>query len=603
MRSLHTLLIGLVVVTMACNIPDSSDAPVVYEISFENAVHHEAEVKITFPEVGREVLEVRMSRTSPGRYAIHNFAKNVYNVRAHDGAGNELEITRPTPEQWNISGHDGTVVFEYTLFANRGGGTYSQVDETHAHLNIPATFAFARLYTHRPVEITFDVRDDLNWKVATQLPHKEGNTYTAPDNYYFMDSPTEIADFHLREEEVDGQNIRMALLTPATDAEVDEYFAKVMAIVKAQRDVFGELPTFDYGEYTFISTYIPNASGDGMEHRNSTIVSNSKPLDRPLGETSMGTMSHEFFHAWNVERIRPASLEPFDFEDANISGELWFAEGFTSYYTNLMIARAGVRPEEQYFNSLGSAVGFVINAPGRRFHSPIEMSYRATFVDAATSIDPTNNNNIFISYYTYGNVLGLALDMSLRSMDTGLNLDDYMKLVWQKYGKQELPYTILDLENTLVEYAGAEFANEFFASYIYDSQMPDYEQLFKNMGLNFEQVSPDLASLGGNVINQNGRFRLTANALIGSPVYNAGIEREDVFISIDGRTLRSNEDVSVALTDRKPGDTVEVVIERWGERMTKQVTLSSPSGYRTRVNENATAEEVARRNAWVRGSE
>ncbi|MEX0648555.1 MAG: hypothetical protein WEA56_13375 [Balneolaceae bacterium] len=195
-----------------------------YEISFENAVHHEAEISIHFINLEEKTLEIRMSRTSPGRYALHEFAKNVYNVKAVDGEGNELEVIRPNPHQWDVSGHDGEVTFQYTLFANRGDGTYSQVDETHAHLNIPATFAWARNYEHRPIQVTFNVREDLNWKVATQLEHLEGNTYHAPDFYYFMDSPVEIADFHLREQMVDGQNIRLALHTPAANSEVDEYF-------------------------------------------------------------------------------------------------------------------------------------------------------------------------------------------------------------------------------------------------------------------------------------------------------------------------------------------------------------------------------------------
>src|SRR5690606_8384180 len=323
-----------------------------YDITFENAVHHEAEVTIQFTNLDDKPLEIRMSRTSPGRYALHEFAKNVYNVKAFDQAGNPLTITRPNPHQWDISGHQGFVKFEYTIFANRGDGTYSQIDELHAHLNMPATFAWARNYEHRPIEITFHTRVDLDWKIATQLKHLNENTYFAPDLAYFLDSPTEIADFHLREEILNGQNIRLALHTRASDVEVDNYFRNVMGIVKGQEAVFGELPRFDYGEYTFLSCFMPNASGDGMEHRNSTVVSSSKPLNRPLGQTSLSTMSHEFFHAWNVERIRPASLEPFDFEEANMSGELWFAEGFTSYYTPLILARAEITTPESYIEGL-----------------------------------------------------------------------------------------------------------------------------------------------------------------------------------------------------------------------------------------------------------
>ncbi|MBO6620273.1 MAG: M61 family metallopeptidase [Balneola sp.] len=570
-----------------------------YEISFENAVHHEAEISVTFPNVEKKVLEVRMSRTSPGRYALHEFAKNVYNVTAVDGNGNELEITRPNPHQWNVSGHHGTVKFSYTLYANRGGGTYTGIDETHAHMNMPATFAWARNYEYRPIEITFNKRDDLNWEIATQLKHVEGNTYYAEDLQYFLDSPTEIADMHFREEKVDGQNIRLALHTPASDKEVDEYFGKVMAIVKAQRDIYGELLKFDYDEYTFLSCYMPNASGDGMEHRNSTYVVSSKPLDRPLGETSIGTISHEFFHAWNVERIRPASLEPFDFEEANMSGELWFAEGFTSYYTGLTLARADIRTDKQYVEGLDGGLNYVINSPGRNYFNPIEMSYQAPFVDAARSVDPVNRSNTFVSYYTYGSVLGLGLDLSLRTLDKGLNLDDFMKSVWMKYGKTEVPYTVKDLQVALAEYAGKEFADNYFENYIFDSKLPDYESLFAEVGVKLELAEPNKASLGETIRKRNDEWKMTSNATVGSPIYKAGIESEDVFISISGTDLNSVQNVDEILANHKPGDVIKVVIERWGQEKTFDVTLEASKTLQTTIDENAGRKEVERRNAWL----
>ncbi|MEQ9265202.1 MAG: PDZ domain-containing protein [Balneolaceae bacterium] len=570
-----------------------------YQISFDNAVHHEANISVIFSNLDVKPLEVLMSRTSPGRYAIHNFAKNVYGVKAFDGEGNELEITRPNPQQWDIGGHDGTVRFEYTLFANRAGGTYSGIDETHAHLNIPATFVFSKDYSHRPVKVTFDVREDLNWQVATQLKRLEGNTYYAPDTYYFMDSPTEIADYHLREEMIDGQIIRLALHTPASDREVNEYFSKVIAIVEEQREVFGELPTFDFGEYTFLSCYMPNSSGDGMEHRNSTYVVSSKPLDEPLAETSIGTISHEFFHAWNVERIRPASLEPFSFEEANMSGELWFAEGFTSYYTGLILARAGIRTEDQYIEGLDRGLNYVINSPGRQFFNPIEMSYRAPFVDAATSIDPTNNSNIFVSYYTYGSVLGLALDLSLRGMGNNLNLDDYMKLIWQKFGKTEIPYSIRDLEATLVEYAGEEFATDFFDRFIFDSEMPDYESLLRDVGVNFAFEDSRKADLGGNIRPVNGVWKLTSNAKIGSPLYNAGIEVEDEIISIGGKKLEDVENIDEILDRRRPGQTVDVVFSRWGEERRVRVELAALNRYETEINSRANRTQRSNMRKWL----
>ncbi len=591
----------LFAILMSCSIVLQAQTYNEYEVSFENAVHHEAEVKIKFSNLENKVLEVRMSRSSPGRYAVHEFAKNVYSVSATDSKGNVLPVTRPTPDQWNVSGHDGTVNFKYTLFANRAGGTYSGIDETHAHLNIPATLAWARGLDNRPVKVKFNVREDLNWKVATQLKDLGNNTFYAPNTYYLMDSPTEIADLHMREQMVDGQKIRLALHKHGTnDADVDAYFKELMGVVVQQQKVFGELPDYDFGEYTFLSCYMPNASGDGMEHRNSTYVVSGAPIARALGSQSMGTISHEFFHCWNVERIRPKSLEPFDFEKANMSGELWFAEGFTSYYTNLIRARSGSITAEQYLRGVGGAVGYVMNSPGRNFFNPIEMSYRAPFVDAATSIDPTNNSNIFISYYTYGSVLGLALDMTLRSMDNGLNLDDYMKQVWQKHGKPEIPYTVRDLQAVLADYAGASFADEFFGKYIFDSQVPDYASLFKNMGVSFSNVAANNASLGGNLRNQRAGWQLTSNAAVGSPLYKAGIEREDVILSIGGEMLHNDTKMGALLAKYNPGQTVEVVHKKlWGDEKKTQVTLTEAKQFRSQLDTNASKKAKERRDAWL----
>lgn len=574
-----------------------------YEISFDNRVHHEANIKVTFDNLENKVLEVRMSRSSPGRYAVHEFAKNVYAVKATDGNGNALTITRPNPHQWNIGDHEGKVVFEYTLYANRGGGTYSGIDELHGHLNIPNTFVWARNLGHRPIHLKINIPEDSNWKVATQLRDEGNNTFYAPDTYYFMDSPILIADLHMRERMIDGQKIRLALNTPATDEEVDTYFEEVIKIVEQQKAVFGELPKFDFGEYTFLSNYMPNASGDGMEHRNSTFVVSSKPLSRPLGNTSMGTMSHEFFHAWNVERIRPAALEPFDFEDANMSGELWFAEGFTSYYTNLIRARSGNISKEQYVNGLGGAVNYVMNAPGRKFFNPIEMSYRAPFVDAAASIDPTKNNNIFISYYTYGSVIGLALDMSLRTMDNGLSLDGYMAHVWKTHGKPEIPYAVRDLQARLGEYAGEEFANRFFGDHIFNSEMPDYVSLFEKMGVSFDRTNAGRPTLGGSLRLRNGVAQLTSNAVIGSPLYNSGIEREDEIIDIAGVRMEDIDKLNLneILAQFQPGNDIEISLNRWGEKLWKKVTLAEDMSRRTSWNQNAAAEK--RREDWLKAKE
>jgi predicted metalloprotease with PDZ domain len=338
-----------------------------------------------------------------------------------------------------------------------------------------------------------------------------------------------------------------------------------------------------------------------MEHRNSTYVVSGLPIERPLATTSMSTISHEFFHSWNVERIRPKSLEPFDFEDANMSGELWFAEGFTSYYTALIQARSGSITAEQYVRGLGGSVGYVMNAPGRNYHTPIEMSYQAPFVDAATSIDPTNLSNIFISYYTYGSVLGLALDMSLRTRDDGKNLDDYMKYVWQQHGKPEIPYTVRDLQARLAEYAGETFANDFFDKYIFDSQAPDFAGLFEKMGVTFVNIGAGKASLGGTLRMQREGWQLTSNATVGSAIYKAGVEVEDVILSIAGTELTDNSNINEILAAHQPGESIEIKFRKmWGDEKTATLVLEEAQQFASAINESANPEAKARREAWLK---
>ena len=549
-----------------------------YEISFENAVHHEAEIKASFSGLSKKkIASFRMSRTSPGRYAIHEFAKNVYAVKATDGKGNTLKITRPNPYQWDVKGHDGTVHISYTLFANRGGGTYAQVDETHAHLNIPATFMFAPALRNRPVKVNFKIREDLGWKIATQLKQEQGNTYTAPNLHYFMDSPTEISNFSLREfkESSNGKsyNIRFALHHEGSEADLDTYFEQVKAIVKQEKAVYGELPDFDYGEYTFLACYIENASGDGMEHRNSTILTSTRSLANGGIRANIGTVSHEFFHAWNVERIRPKSLEPFDYEAANMSGELWFAEGFTSYYTGLILCRADIRTPEEYVEGLAGTFNYVWNSPARQFFNPIEMSYQAPFVDAATSVDPVNRENTFISYYSYGSILGLALDLSLRQEN--LNLDDYMKLIWDTYGKTEIPYTIPNLRKALNSYAGKSFGDRFFDTYIYKSEMPDYTTLFEQVGVSLKRK--DANAFFGAIVNDNGQIQ--NNPAIGSPAYIGGMDKGDRIVFVNNKAVNEKTTFASLLQNYSPGDQIKVTFDRFGKEKSTTLKLSQDPKY------------------------
>lgn len=575
-----------------------------YDISFENAVHHEAKVSVTYRNIHSDTLSVRMSRTSPGRYAIHDFAKNIYSVKAEDNTGNSLKISRPNPHQWDITGHQGTVKISYTIFANHGDGTYSQIDETHAHLNIPATFMYAPSLQENPIHIKFHPRVDLNWKVATQLKMTAENEYFAPDLEYFMDSPVEISDHGIKTFLLssNGKEYKINFVLHQADKlqGFDDYFEKVKKIVQTQIEIFGELPDFDFGSYTFLACYLPQVVGDGMEHRNSTILTGQTSLSNGGDQSNIGTVAHEFFHSWNVERIRPASLEPFDYTEANMSGALWFAEGFTSYYTYLSLCRAGLISNEAYATGLSKVLNAVWGSPARMYFSPVEMSYQAPFVDAATSVDQVNRENTFISYYSYGNALGLALDLMLRNLKGDKHLDGYMKLVWENHGKKEIPYTLQHLEDILSVYAGKGFSNDFFKRYIHASQMPDYKTLLASVGIDLSEDNNAITHIGAAIQNIDNKWIIGSNPQIGSSSYKAGLSKGDKIISLDGKLTNNQLKPKEFLRLYQAGDSVKVVFNRFGQIKATVMLFEENNRVITKLAEKPKREAKKRRKNWLK---
>jgi len=588
---MRSLLLLLLLTSMAATSQVNT-----YKISFSNAVHHEAKIEVTFPKIKSKELTVRMSRTSPGRYALHEFAKNVYGFKAFNSEGKELEITRENPYSWTVKNTDGTVNIEYILYANRGDGTYSQVDASHAHLNIPATFMYSEELKDRDIELQIDLQDQPDWKIATQLEKINENTFKAPDLYYFMDSPIEISDHQVKSFEHDGQKIEFVLHHQGTEAELEQYFEQVKAIVEQEAAVFGELPDYDYGRYTFLACYMPNASGDGMEHRNSTILTKTDALADGGMKGNIGTVAHEFFHGWNVERIRPADLEPFSFSEVNMSRNLWFAEGFTSYYTGLILHRAGITSEKEYIEGLSGTFNYVWNSPATKYFNPMEMSMQAPFVDAAKSVDPVNRENTFISYYSYGSILGLALDLSLREND--LNLDDFMKLMWKKYGKNEVAYDVKDIENTLSAYAGKEFSDNFFAKHIRSAEKPDYKILFDQVGVSITQ-EVEKNHFGANFRETENGLEISRNTVIGSPAYEAGLDEGDLITSVNGTPVNTSEAMEEVIASTSEGSKINLEFQRFGETETTFVELSANPEYKIMLSESASKEQLENRKQWL----
>ncbi len=557
-----------------------------YRVSFADAVHRVLAVDATFAELPSGPVALRMSRSSPGRYALHEFAKNVFDVRVTDGAGRPLAVTRPNPHEWDVAGHDGTVQVHYRVFGDRIDGTYLAVDETHAHLNMPAALMWARGLDARPARVTFALPAGSSWRVATQLqPTVDPRTFTAPNLQYLMDSPTEVSAHALRTFTVDERGrpatFRVALHHDGSEADLDAFARDVEKVVREERAVIGELPAYDFGTYTFLIDYLPWADGDGMEHRNSTVITSRGSIrtadDR---QERLGTVAHEFFHCWNVERIRPQGLEPFDFEEANMSGLLWLAEGFTSYYQTLVLQRAGIDRMDDTLQDFARLVNAMRLSPGLQIRSVEEMSRLAPFVDAARSVDRTNWENSFLSYYTAGAGVGLALDLALRDHTSGrATLDDFMRAMWRAYGAPggsrvgyvDRPYSIADAQARLAEVSDAAFAADFFRRYVQGHEIADYARLLGRAGFAVHPARPGAAWLGDLRLDQG---RVTAPVVSNWPAYEAGLMQDDELLGVAGKPVRNREDLISALSSRKPGDRVELeYLRRDSRRLTETVTL------------------------------
>ena len=589
--------------------------PTQYRIAFPALAHHVAEVEAIFPSAP-PTLEARMSRSSPGRYAIHEFSKNVFDVHAFDGKGKELPITRPNPYQWNVSGHDGTVRITYKIFGHHVDGTYLGIDSSHAHMNIPATFMFARGFDARPIRVTFVQPKGTNWKIATQLfPTSDPSTFTAPNFQYFMDSPTEMSDFGVRSFKVknpDGKEFTVvtAVHHDGPDSALDEYVAGAERIVREHGAIYGEFPEFDTGTYTFLGDYVPWGGGDGMEHRNSTVVASPTSFKNPQAvRGALGTVSHEFFHTWNVERIRPKTLEPFDFEEANMSGELWLAEGFTQYYGGLVLGRAGLRPADQTLLGLANSALGVATDPARQFRSAVQMSQHAPFSDAARSVDETNFSYAFISYYTYGSALALAMDLELRTRSNGkVSLDDYMRAMWIAHGKPggsqpglvAKPYTLRDARDRLAEVSGdRRFADDFFDRFVEGREAPDYAKLLAPAGIIVRKRTA--AAWTGLQMDRQDATRVGSLVAFGTPAFAAGIDEGDVLTSINGIAFTM---LPAALKDHKPGEQLPIEFRRpSGEVVKATITLGHDPALQAATIESTggtlTPAQRAFRDAWV----
>jgi predicted metalloprotease with PDZ domain len=302
-------------------------------------------------------------------------------------------------------------------------------------------------------------------------------------------------------------------------------------------------------------------------------------------------IAHEFFHGWNVERIRPRSLEPFDFERANMSGELWLAEGFTQYFGPLTMVRAGLLDFDGFLGSMNGLVTAVALDPAHRVRSAEEMSQMAAFTDHGSARDRTNWPQTFISYYSFGGAIALALDLTLRGRSDGkTTLDDFMRAMWRVHGAPggaregyvDRPYSMADVEARLADVSGdPAFARDFLARFVQGRELADYPALVQRAGIVVRKSDPGRVWVGEvRFDDRSGTVRLASAPPFDSPIYAAGLDLGDEIREVDGTRIRSVADVTTVLARRRPGNRIAVVFaDRSGRQRTSSITLSEDPAF------------------------
>ena len=584
-----------------------------YQLRIEQLSAHLIEVGIDARGVDSSTLEFVMPVWSPGRYAIYDFAKNVQEFSATDANGHPLEWSQPDKLTWRVrTGGAAQVLARYKVFGNDLNGSFSQIDATHANLNGASIFMY--LAGHKPDPVHLDITVPEGWKVVSgySLDPTE-RSFQAANYDRLIDTPLEIGPAVTWEQFTDhGKTFRVAVHDYGTDADQRAALVKKLAdgVHKIVAVYMAMMPAPDFDHYTFVFHFAPEiAAGDGMEHLNSTQIIISQLLSEDGIDEALTDVAHEFFHTWNVKRLRPAALGPFDYTKEDYTESLWFAEGITSYYSYVALRRAGIWSEADFRRKLTGEVQTFESEPGRKLMSAESSSFHAWFYDRSPQMQETNFANTTISYYNKGALLGMLLDVEIRARTGGSkSLDDVMRLMYQRfYGAPAATYYLpgrgyeeSDILQTVNEVSGSDFT-DFFRRYVQGTDPFPYGDLAQ-AGLELKNGAGDSApSLGIQYRPANTGIRITS-VRPGSAADRAGLGRDDLLVAVDNFSL-ATESLADRLKIYPPGSEVPFTVERHADREIVTVKLDPPrrDDYTLDDLPDATPQQVGIRRGWLAG--
>jgi len=546
----------------------SAKTTVRYRITIPRPSDHFVHVTMEIDDAPEDGVVVAMPVWTPGSYLVREFSRHVSRIAARRVSGDEVPVAKIEKNRWRVLAKPGKRVdVSYRVYANELTVRTSHVDADHAFLHPAATYLFVEGREAEPVTVTVEPPSD--WRVATQLPLTGENTFTADDLDALLDAPFEIGTHQVLSFEVGDVPHRIALFGEG-NFDRDELLGDTATICRAATEMFsGDHPS---ASYTFIY-HVAEGAGGGLEHLDSSVCGFAPFSFKPerTYRRQLTLISHEYFHLWNVKRIRPRELGPFDYQRENYTRLLWVAEGFTSYYQDRILLAADLLPVPEFLDNLSRSIRASLETPGRLEDPVAESSF-----DAWIKLYRPHEGirNATVSYYLKGALIALLLDLTIRDASDGeRSLDDVMRDLWRQYrARPDEGYTEEELLGSLEDAAGRSLADEI-AAWVHGIGELPFEAAFAKFGL--ELVSGDgdgdeepKAFLGITTKEGGGKVSVR-EVLAGTPALAAGLSANDELIAIDGWRLG---DLKERLGDCEPGQEIALSIVRRGRLRKIRVT-------------------------------
>ncbi len=526
-------------------------AEISYTISMPEPHTHYFEVEMNIKDHPKPYIDVQMPVWAPGSYLVREFSKSVESFGATFNK-KMLKTEQTNKNTWRVyTEKANNITINYRVYAYELSVRTSFVDASHGYFNGTSVFMFVNDLKNIPHKLT--VIPFKDWKkVSTSLPKTSEKSfeYTAPNYDILVDCPVEIGNHETFDFTSAGVLHHVAMYGKG-NYDVEKLKVDMSNITQACTDVFGVNPN---KEYTFIIHNLTEGSG-GLEHLSSTTLQvNRWTYEGGAYKGFLSLVAHEYFHLWNVKRIRPIQLGPFDYNNENYTHLLWVMEGFTSYYDELLLYRAGYHSEDDIIKKLNGSINGIENQPGNKLQPVADASFNAWI----KAYRPNENSyNTTISYYTKGSVIANMLDITIANATKGAkHLDDVMKYLYNEfYLKQQRGFTNQEMQAALEKISGIKM-DDFFEKYINGTQTFDYETIFGYAGMEVQSIESKDPNIG---ISSNSSGKIT-RVFKGSSAYEGGLNVNDEILAIDG--FRVEDNVSDLIADKKVGDNIEVLVSR-----------------------------------------